>query len=106
MHCHHRTSTNKFAAPPELLNSLQSTAHSLVTPGKGILAPVDSTCTSSKRLSAVTVENTEESRRAYRELLFTAPGVEEYLSGVILFDETIRQSARGGEKSFVQVLNK
>ena len=104
MHCHHQTRINKFAAPPEFLRSLQSTAQSLVTPGKGILAADESTGTISKRLSAVTVENTEESRRAYRELLFTAPGVEESLSGVILFDETIRQGVKG--ESFAQVLTK
>lgn len=107
MHHHHETDSNKFAAPSEFLEPLQSTAHSLVTPGKGILAADESTGTISKRLSAVAVENTEESRRAYRELLFTAPGVEEYLSGVILFDETIRQGTKGeGGMPFTQVLVK
>jgi fructose-bisphosphate aldolase, class I len=75
---------------------LHSTATELVAPGKGILAADESEGTIAKRLAAVGVESTEEHRRAYRELLFTTPGIEEHLSGVILFDETIRQSAGDG----------
>ncbi len=73
---------------------LHDLARSLVAAGKGILAADESSGTIKKRLESVGVESTEESRRAYRELLFTTPGIEEFLSGVILFDETIRQTTR------------
>ena len=75
---------------------LESTANELVAKGKGILAADESLGTIGKRFNAVGVESTEESRRAYRELLFTTPGIGEYLSGVILFDETLRQKASDG----------
>jgi fructose-bisphosphate aldolase class I len=76
--------------------SLLQTARALVPPGKGILAADESEGTITRRLSSVGVESTEETRRAFRDLLFTTPGIEEYLSGVILFDETIRQSSADG----------
>ena len=72
------------------------TAQDLVAPGKGILAADESTPTMAKRLAAIGVESTEPRRRAYRELLFTAPGIGEFISGVILFDETIRQRTTDG----------
>jgi fructose-bisphosphate aldolase class I len=75
---------------------LQSTARALVTPGKGILAADESTGTIKRRFDAIGVESTEESRRAYRDVLFSAEGAADYISGVILFDETIRQSSAGG----------
>jgi fructose-bisphosphate aldolase, class I len=75
---------------------LESTARALVAEGKGILAADESDGTIKKRFDSIGVESTEENRRAYRELLFTTEGVEEYISGVILFDETIRQSAGDG----------
>src|SRR5258708_623622 len=78
------------------MEGLHRTAVALVADGKGILAADESEGTIAKRLGAVGVESTDESRRAYRDLLFTAPGVEEFLSGVILFDETIRQSSSDG----------
>ena len=78
------------------LQTLQSTAKALVAEGKGILAADESTGTIKKRFDSIGVESTEENRRAYRDLLFTTEGVEEYISGVILFDETIRQSASDG----------
>lgn len=78
-------------------NELIETAARMVAPGKGILAADESTPTITKRLAAVEVESTESNRRAYRELLFTAPEIENYISGVILYDETIRQSAANGE---------
>jgi len=78
------------------LDTLQETARALVAPGKGILATDESTGTAGKRLASIGVENTEENRRAYRELLFTAPEVEQYVSGVILYDETLRQAAADG----------
>jgi fructose-bisphosphate aldolase class I len=75
---------------------LHETAKALVAEGKGILAADESDRTIKKRFDSIGVESTEDNRRAYRELLFTADGVEEYISGVILFDETIRQSSADG----------
>ena len=75
---------------------LESTARTLVAPGRGILAADESHSTIGKRFSSIGVENTEENRRAYRQMLFTTPGVAEFISGVILFDETIRQKADDG----------
>lgn len=75
---------------------LASIAGQMVAKGKGILAADESGPTCDKRFLAVGVPQTEEMRRTYRELLFTAPNVESYLSGVILFDETIRQNATDG----------
>jgi fructose-bisphosphate aldolase, class I len=82
---------------------LESVARALVAPGRGILAADESAGTIKKRLQSIQVESTEENRRAYRELLFTTPGVESFISGVILFDETIRQSSREG-KPFPELL--
>jgi len=78
------------------LQDLESIAQALVAPGKGILAADESTGTIEKRFKSIDVESTEENRRAYRNLLFTTPGMEEFISGVILYDETIRQSADDG----------
>ncbi len=75
---------------------LHETAKALVAEGKGILAADESTSTIKRRFDSIGLESTEESRRAYRDMLFTTPGVEDYISGVILFDETIRQSASDG----------
>ena len=77
-------------------NDLHETARALVAPGKGILAADESSGTIKKRFDTIGVESTEEHRRAYRELLFTTPGAEQCISGVILFDETLRQSASDG----------
>ena len=71
-------------------------ARSLVTSGKGILAADESLGTIEKRFQAVGIESTEATRRAYRDLLFTTPDIEPFISGVILFDETIRQSSDDG----------
>ncbi|HYM52721.1 MAG TPA: class I fructose-bisphosphate aldolase [Candidatus Dormibacteraeota bacterium] len=78
------------------MNELETTARALVAPGKGILAADESTGSIQKRLEAVGVESTPETRRAYRELLFTTPGMEEFISGVIMFDETLRQATSDG----------
>jgi fructose-bisphosphate aldolase class I len=78
------------------IQQLESTARELVAQGKGILAADESTSTITKRFNAVDIDSTEENRRAYREMLFTTPGIGEYLSGVILFDETIRQKTSDG----------
>src|SRR5436189_5807989 len=75
---------------------LEATAQALVAEGKGILAADESDGTIKKRFDSIGVESTEENRRAYRELLFTTEGAEEFISGVILFDETIRQSGSDG----------
>jgi fructose-bisphosphate aldolase, class I len=78
------------------LAELNRTAREIVAPGKGILAADESTGTIKKRFDKIGVESTEENRRAYRDLLFTTDGAEEFISGVILFDETIRQSTSDG----------
>jgi fructose-bisphosphate aldolase, class I len=75
---------------------LHETAKALVADGKGILAADESSGTIKKRFDSIGVESTEENRRAYRDLLFTTEGAEEFISGVILYDETIRQSSAGG----------
>ena len=75
---------------------LMKTARAMVAAGKGILAADESSGTIEKRFKAVGVESTEENRRAYRELLFTTKGASEFISGVILFDETIRQRTADG----------
>src|ERR671932_832054 len=77
-------------------HDLEATARALVAEGKGILAADESDGTIKKRFDSIGVESTEDNRRAYREMLFTTEGVEEYISGVILFDETIRQSSANG----------
>ncbi|CAL5048622.1 unnamed protein product [Urochloa decumbens] len=84
-------------------DELIKTAKSLATPGKGILASDESTGTIGKRLSSINLENVESNRQALRELLFTAPGATEYLSGAILFEETLYQKTSGGTP-FVDLL--
>src|SRR5918992_695508 len=79
-----------------MAHSLELTARAIVAPGKGILAADESDGTIKKRFDSIDVESTEENRRAYRDLLFTTPGMEDYISGVILFDETIRQKSADG----------
>jgi len=76
--------------------TLEATARALVAPRKGILAADESTGTIEKRLASIDVESTEDARRDYREMLFTTPGLGDHISGVILYDETIRQSTRDG----------
>ena len=76
--------------------SLEQIAQNLVASGKGILAADESNGTMSKRLEAVNVEPSEHTRRAYRSAMFSSEGIEEYISGVILFDETIRQKMDDG----------
>src|SRR5438477_9002718 len=82
---------------------LESIARKLVAAGKGILAADESTPTIEKRFKSIGVASTEENRRAYREILFTTAGEGEFISGVILFDETIRQKTRDG-RTFVEAL--
>lgn len=78
------------------INVLKQTAQALVAPKKGVLAADESTGTIKKRFDVIGVESTEDSRLAYRQMLFSTPGIEEFISGVILYDETIRQSAADG----------
>lgn len=77
-------------------SELAQTAMSLVLPGKGILAADESFGTIQKRFDRINIKSTEETRRAYREMLFTTPNLEQHISGVILFDETIRQATVEG----------
>jgi fructose-bisphosphate aldolase class I len=81
-----------------------TTAQEMVAPGKGILAMDESTATCNKRFAALGIEESEEQRRRYRQLLVTTPGLSEFISGAILYDETIRQSTDDG-RPFPQVLS-
>jgi fructose-bisphosphate aldolase, class I len=83
---------------------MMQTARALVAPGKGILAADESNPTMAKRLASIDLESTEERRRTYREILFSTKGLGEYISGVILFDETIRQRGADGTP-FPKLLN-
>jgi fructose-bisphosphate aldolase class I len=84
-------------------SDLVSVAQAMVAEGKGILAIDESTGTIAKRFKSVNVENSEENRRAYREMLLTTPNLGQHISGAILYDETIRQSTRDG-RTFVSVM--
>ncbi len=75
---------------------LERIARGMVAPGKGILAADESTGTIKKRFDAIALESTEANRQLYREMLFAAPGVAEAISGVIMYDETLRQKTRAG----------
>jgi len=77
-------------------HELEATARAMVAPDKGILAADESTGTITKRFAAIGLESTFENRRAYRDMLFGTPGLGDHISGVILFDETIRQTALDG----------
>jgi fructose-bisphosphate aldolase, class I len=84
-------------------DAMRTTAGELVAPAKGILAADESTGTIKKRFDQIGIESTEDTRRRYRQMLFTTPGLGEHISGVILFDETIRQATDDGIP-FVKVL--
>ena len=79
-----------------IADELQTTIEHMVQAGKGILAADESQPTIAKRFAPIGVESTEENRLAYRALLFTAPGIEDYISGVILFEETLGQNGDDG----------
>jgi len=85
------------------IEQLEDIAQALVAEGKGIIAIDESTNTIKRRFEAVGIENTEEHRRAYREMLLTTPKLGEHISGAILFDETLRQSTKAGV-AFAQVM--
>jgi len=78
------------------IDTLKSVANAIVAPQKGVLAADESNPTIKKRFDSIKLESTEENRRRYREILFTAEGIERTIGGVILFDETLRQSTRDG----------
>jgi fructose-bisphosphate aldolase class I len=84
-------------------DELIRTAKYIATPGKGILAADESTSTIGKRMTSINVENTEGTRQALREMLFTAPGTHQFLSGVLMYEETLYQKTLAG-KPFVKVL--
>ena len=87
-----------------MASDLHTTARELVADDKGILAADESSGTIKKRFDSIELESTEENRRAYRDMLFTTPGLEQWVSGVILYDETIRQSSSDGTP-FPQLLS-
>ncbi len=87
------------------MHVLEAIAKQLVGPGMGILAADESFPTIARRFESLGIQSTDETRLAYREMLLTSPGIEEYVSGVILFDETIRQKRRDGT-SFIQLLER
>lgn len=97
------TSGKKGVGAIMKLTDMESTALELVAPGKGILAADESGPTIEKRFKSVGVASTEENRRAYREMLLTTPGLGAFISGVILYDETIRQHRPDGTR-FVDLL--
>ena len=82
---------------------LKQTAKQMVAPGKGILAADESLPTIEKRFKSINIENNEENRRVYREVIFTVPGIEEFISGVILFDETMHHKT-SDDVGFVEFL--
>jgi len=86
------------------INELKSVAQAIVAKQKGVLAADESSPTIKKRFDSIKVESTEENRRRYREILFTSEGIERNVGGVILFDETLRQSTQDGVP-FAQLLS-
>ncbi|HOZ03901.1 MAG TPA: fructose-bisphosphate aldolase class I [Arenimonas sp.] len=87
------------------IDQLAETALAMVAPGKGIIAIDESNATCAKRFESVGIPNTEENRRAYREMLLTTPNLSQYISGAILFDETLRQKTKDGVP-FAEVMRK
>ena len=87
------------------LKNLEAVAEAMVLPGKGILAADESTGTIGGRLSQINTESSSETRNAYRDLLFSADGIEEYISGVIMYDETLRQSSLSDGKPYPEYLS-
>jgi len=95
-------------APPvyngKYADELRATANAMIAPGKGLLACDESTGTVGKRLESIGLENNEDNRRTWRNLLFTTEGIGQYISGAILYEETLYQNDPNG-KPFVDVLN-
>lgn len=97
--------TSNFEKTNPYVEELKKTAAYITQPGKGILASDESNATTGKRLATVGLDNTEANRQAWRELLYSASGLGQYISGTIMFDETLFQSSRAGEQ-FVDILKK
>jgi fructose-bisphosphate aldolase class I len=95
--------TSAFEAQNPYVEELKATAKYIARRGRGILASDESNATTGKRLASVNVDNTEDNRRDWRQLLYTAPGLGQYISGAIMFEETLYQSTADG-KPFVDVL--
>eukprot|EP01127_Copromyxa_protea_P006621 TRINITY_DN16633_c0_g1_i1.p1 TRINITY_DN16633_c0_g1~~TRINITY_DN16633_c0_g1_i1.p1 ORF type:complete len:366 (-),score=116.16 TRINITY_DN16633_c0_g1_i1:44-1141(-) len=94
-----------YSAAGQFEQELIATARKIASPGKGILAADESTGTIGSRFSKINLENNSENRRAYRELLFTTPGLNEYISGTILFDETLMEhKTKDGSKRLADLL--
>lgn len=91
-------------ASGDFKDELMRTAKEICAPGKGILAADESTGTIGKRFDGISVENNHANRQAYRELLFTAPGIEQYISGVIMYDETVKDTTVDKSKKFPELL--
>ena len=87
------------------LTTLNDVANAMVADGKGILAADESTGTIGKRFDQINLESTVENRNAYRDLLFSAKDIENYISGVIMYDETFRQSSLDGNILYPQYLS-
>ncbi|KAK9867653.1 hypothetical protein WJX84_007745 [Apatococcus fuscideae] len=100
-----RVQAGSVPAPTSYLSELQETAAYISKRGRGILASDESNATTGKRLAGIGAENTETNRRDWRELLYTAPGLGQYISGAIMFEETLYQSCADGTP-FVDVLRK
>ncbi|KAK4477146.1 hypothetical protein RD792_016359 [Penstemon davidsonii] len=97
--CHpNATSSPLTVRASSYANELVKTAKTIASPGRGILAMDESNATCGKRLASIGLENTEANRQAYRTLLVTAPGLGQYISGAILFEETLYQSTVDGKK--------
>jgi len=94
------TTINQIKYHDELIK----TAHAIATAGKGILAADESSSTIESRLKSINMPSTPETRRDYREMLFGAKGLNQYVSGVILYEETLYQKTAAG-KPFVDLLN-
>ncbi|KAL9663777.1 hypothetical protein QQ045_019168 [Rhodiola kirilowii] len=96
-----KTAIRRFATPiraGSYSEELVKTAKTIATPGRGILAIDESNATCGKRLASINLDNTEVNRQAYRQLLLTTPGLGEYISGAIFFEETLYQSTTNGKK--------
>jgi fructose-bisphosphate aldolase class I len=91
-------------ASGDFKDELMKTCQEICATGKGILAADESTGTIGQRFAGINVENTHENRQAYRELLFTAPDIEKHISGVIMFDETVKDTNAAGDKKFCDML--
>jgi fructose-bisphosphate aldolase class I len=94
-----------LAGMTNYIKDLETTIAKLSAKGKGILAADESNATITKRFEALNIQSTEDTRRTYRELLVTTPGINEYIAGVILFEETLNQTASTGE-AFPELLKK